>query len=331
MVALGAGCLQDVARRASLVDNRLVQTAASQPPPRPALGLRVDLRTTPAGEVSLEASPDHRVKIHAGAPVRGACRAHHFVYTRGDIDIVPAETSDVWHEKDPGTSLVLQLSPSLVRRAAEDLGLDSDRTSIEPKHQLRDPQIEHLAWALDAERAAGHPSGSLYVESLGLGLAIHLLGRYPAPGSGLRGLSKPQLRRITTYIEEHLDEDLSLARLASVTAVSASHLKTLFKRSTGLPVHEYVVRRRVERARSLLLRGDVPASQVAIEAGFAHQSHMARCMRRVLGMTPMAVARRSRRQTGSRSAIAVDDRVETLVDNSPSPVFPARNPPGRQS
>ncbi|WP_224249360.1 helix-turn-helix transcriptional regulator [Hyalangium gracile] len=76
--------------------------------------------------------------------------------------------------------------------------------------------------------------------------------------------------------------------------ISASHLKTLFKRSTGLPVHEYVIQRRVERARSLLMRGELPAGQVALEAGFSHQSHMARCMRRVLGVTPKAVMARTR-------------------------------------
>jgi AraC family transcriptional regulator len=67
-----------------------------------------------------------------------------------------------------------------------------------------------------------------------------------------------------------------------VAEVSASHLKTLFRRSTGLPVHEYRV------------HGELPASQVALEAGFAHQSHMARCMRRVLEVTPMSVMRSSR-------------------------------------
>jgi AraC family transcriptional regulator len=75
--------------------------------------------------------------------------------------------------------------------------------------------------------------------------------------------------------------------------VSASHFKTLFKRSTGLPVHEYVIQRRVERAKALLLRGELPASQVALEAGFAHQSHMARSMRRVLGVTPSSISRRT--------------------------------------
>jgi AraC family transcriptional regulator len=262
--------------------------------PRPRLGLGVELRTTAPGVVQLEALPDHLLKVHAGAPVRGGCRSHRFLYTRGDVDILPAGFADAWHEDQANTSVMLRLSPSLLRRAAEDMGLDPDRAGLEPRHQFRDPQIEHIAWALDAERRAGYPGGLLYTESLGLALAVHLLGRYPAPVNPRHGLSNAQLRRVTAYIEDHLDRDLSLAQLAGVAGLSASHLKTLFRRSTGLPVHEYVVQRRVERARALLLQGELPASQVALEAGFAHQSHMARWMRRVLGVTPTAVARGSR-------------------------------------
>jgi AraC family transcriptional regulator len=98
-----------------------------------------------------------------------------------------------------------------------------------------------------------------------------------------------QFRRLAAFIEEHLDEDLSIARLAGSAAISASHFKMLFKRTTGMPVHQYVVQRRVERARTLLASGDLSASQVALAAGFAHQSHMARAMRRLLGVTPRAI------------------------------------------
>ena len=256
-------------------------------------GLR-ELHTISPGLVELEALPDHRLMVHAGAPVEASCREHRFVYTRGDVDLLPAGLSEVWEPAEASTSLILKLSPSLLRRAAEGMGLDPDRAGLEPHHQFRDPQIEHIAWALDAERRAGYPGGRLYTDSLGLGLAVHLLGRYMAPLRVPRGLSKPQLSRVTAYIEEYLDQDLSLTRLAGVAEVSASHLKILFKRSTGLPVHEYVVQRRVERAKALLQRGDLPASQVALEAGFAHQSHMARCMRRVLGVTPTSVVRSAR-------------------------------------
>jgi AraC family transcriptional regulator len=262
------------------------------------LGLRVELSTTSAGELELPALAEHRLKIHAGRPVRGACSVHRFLYTRGDIDIQPAGYADRWQEFQSNTSLIVHLSRALIRRAAEELELDPDRAMLEPRHQFRDPQIEHIAWALDADRRATHRNGTLYTESLGLALAIHVLGQYTSrPGfqraassADGRGLSSLQHRRVIAFIEEHLDEDLSIARLAGVAAISASHFKTLFKRTAGVPVHEYVIQRRVERAKALLTRGDLPASQVALAAGFTHQSHMARAMRRLLGMTPRAIA-----------------------------------------
>jgi AraC family transcriptional regulator len=271
--------------------------AASRKQPFLHLGLRVELATTSPGILELAALAEHRLKIHAGPPVRGACSAHRFLYTRGDIDIQPAGYSDTWQEYQPNTSLLVHVSRGLLRRAAEEMELDPDRAVLEPQHQFRDAQIEHIAWALDADRRSAHPNGSLYTESLGLALAVHLLRGYSAPRgvhsaapAGRRGLSGLQFRRLAAYIEEHLDEDLSIARLARSAAISASHFKTLFKRTTGMPVHQYVVQRRVERARTLLASGDLSASQVALAAGFAHQSHMARAMRRLLGVTPRAIA-----------------------------------------
>jgi len=257
------------------------------------IGLRVDVRTTLPGRVELGRTSEHRLKIHAGAPVRGKCEVHTFVYRRGDLDIHPAGYRDVWEEFDANESIVLGLSPSLLQRAADDIGLDAARIGLEPRFQFRDPQIEHVAWALEAERRNGAPNGALYSECLGLALAVHLLGHYKSTVAVQRGLSRTQLRRVTAYIENNIDQDLSLATLAQVAHLSASHFKTMFKRSTGSPVHEYVVRRRVEHAKQLLTRGDLPSSQVAAESGFSHQSHMARAMRRVLGVTPSAVARSS--------------------------------------
>jgi AraC family transcriptional regulator len=259
--------------------------------PRPRIGLRVAVHSTAPGVVELKAWPEHRIKVHAGPPVRATCRHDRHLYTRGDIDILPAGMSDAWEEQDANTSIVLEIAPSLLRRTADDMGIDPDRAGLDLRCQIRDPQIEHIAWALEAERAAGHPGGLLYAESLGSALAIHLLGRHPARQTTSRGLSKPELRRVTEYIEAYLEHDLSLATLAGVAGLSSSHFKTLFKHSLGAPVHEYVVRRRVERAKSLLLRGDRPASQIAIETGFAHQSHMARWMRRIVGVTPASFAR----------------------------------------
>ena len=92
-----------------------------------------------------------------------------------------------------------------------------------------------------------------------------------------------------SYIEDNLSQDLSLQTIADVSGLSASYFKTAFRTSVGHPVHQYVIQRRVERARSLLAEGQLPISQVALETGFAHQSHLAYHMRRLLGVTPKTI------------------------------------------
>ncbi|WP_437604280.1 helix-turn-helix domain-containing protein [Sorangium sp. So ce590] len=141
---------------------------------------------------------------------------------------------------------------------------------------------------------AGHPNGLLYAESLGLALAVRLLGRFAAP-------SRPPPRAVSAAAAAPHGVHRGAPRPEPVPGPAGRRRRDQRvlpqdQRSTGLPVHEYVVRRRVERVKALLSRGDLPASQVAIEAGFAHQSHMARCMRRVPGVTPTALARRSPRR-----------------------------------
>lgn len=259
------------------------------------LAARTDLVRTSPGRIELLERDQHRVDVHVGAPTRGRCR-HPFTTTSGDIHLFPARMSDVWEEVDPSTTLVVHIPPALLHRTAEGLDLDPTRAGLDPRSHFKDRQLEHIAWALEAERDAGHPHGRLYVESLSTALAIQLLRGYSAPLSsaplsGGRGLSPLQLRGVKTYIEEHLDRDLSLERLARVASVSTSHFKSLFKRSTGMPVHAYVIQRRVERAKALLLNGDLPITEVALETGFAHASHLARCMRRVLGITPSVLRR----------------------------------------
>ncbi|WP_426752309.1 helix-turn-helix domain-containing protein [Myxococcus sp. Y35] len=262
-------------------------------PLRPRISLGVTRRETFAGDIHHVAGADHVVTLHAGPPVQVACPSTHTraLKTRGDLHLMPAGASDFWMEDGASTAVELRIPPSLLRLAAEDMGLDPDRVGLEPRDHFRDAQIEHIAWALEADSRANTPNGLLYRESLGLALAARLLASYRTQVEAKGGLSAAQRQRIIEYVEAHLDESLSLERLSRVVGLSASHFKTLFRRSMGLPVHEYVVQRRVERARTLLLRGELSTGEVALEAGFSHQSHMARCMRRILGVTPGVIAR----------------------------------------
>lgn len=262
--------------------------------PRSRVSLSVELHETPVGVIKQPALDDHHVSVHSGRRVRVSCHSNRVrsIRRRGEVTLTPAGLADEWTEDDASSAVDLRLPKVLVRRVAGELGLDPDRVSIEQRCQFRDAQIEHIAWALEAESRAGCPNGSLYSDGLGTALVAHLLGRYRVSGEVAgRALSQRQLQRVTEHVEAHLDQDLSLLRLARVAGVSTSHFKSLFKQATGLPPHAYVIQRRVERAKALLSRGNLPASQVALDAGFSHQSHMARCMRRVLGVTPSAFSR----------------------------------------
>ena len=247
--------------------------------------------TTHAGPVLLHAEPDHRLKVHASAPLVGACNQHRVIYTRGDIDVLPAGMSAQWEECGTSTAVMVRLPQALVRRSAEELGLSPDQVELDTRWQLRDPQIEHIAWALDAERAAGAPNGLLYAESLGTALAVRLLAHFAPRPLPAGGLSRPQLRRVTDHIDAHLDRSLSLDHLAEVAGLGATQLKLRFRRSTGRSVHAFVIDRRIERARQLLCAGATSITQVALEVGFAHGSHLARCMRRALGVSPRDLVR----------------------------------------
>ena len=263
------------------------------PSTAPRIAVEVERRATERGPVRYGSHVEHILQVHAGEPVRGLCQGGsvRFVTTRGAIDLLPVGAHEYCVQEDPSESIVLRLPPALLDLVAEELGLDPGRVGLAPRCGVRDHQIEHVGWALDAERRAGFPSGLLFRESLGFGLAVHLLRSYRAPAESRGGLPSQQLTRVREYIEAHLAGDVSLQRLARVAGVSVSHFRVLFKRSTGMTAHEYVIRCRVQRARALLIEGKQTMSEVALEVGFSHQSHMARWTRRLLGLTPAAIVR----------------------------------------
>jgi AraC family transcriptional regulator len=193
----------------------------------------------------------------------------------------------------PAQSLLLRLTPSILQETAEAMGLGSQGTDLIPSIHIRDAQIERIGWMMQAEDRDAYPAGRVFSDSLASALASRLLAlqsRRKAVDKSARALPAWRLRHVIEYIEAHLDQDLTLAELAAVAGFSLSHFKPLFKQALGMPVHRFVLERRVERARLRLIEGEKSISEIALEAGFAHPSHMARCMRRILGLSPSQVA-----------------------------------------
>lgn len=273
--------------------------AAAAAPSRGPRTINASVNNFAAGLTRIDAAPYAIVCMHIGPSVEVTCdrggKLRHGREVAGDLDIVPAHTPAAWETKQSGSSLVMRVPDELLRSVAIELDMDPSNIEIADRFQLRDPFIEHIGWALKADIDSGGAGGRLFRESLGTALAARLLQRHSLRSLPMRdpqgGLSPWKLKLVISHIEDNLESELPLAEIAKVAGVSVSHLKTLFRRSTGTPVHQYILRRRVERAKMLLQDERLSIAQIAFATGFAHQSHLARHMRKILGVTP-AVARR---------------------------------------
>jgi AraC family transcriptional regulator len=259
-------------------------------------GVTARLVQASAGRHVGGALPDHRLIFYTMGPTQTECGCDGAVQRRlqtpGDFDVVPAGFEGFWEDESPTAMVSVRLSPELMTATARDLGAPGGRAELAPQLGARDPLIEHLVRALTAELEAPAPVGRLYVDSLAVALASRLIqGFSMTRWRSRQTLSKPQLRRLVDYVEANLEADLALADVAAVAGVSVPHLTTLFRRTMGQSVHRYVVERRVQRARTLLLAGERSVAQVALQTGFAHQSHLARWMKRMLGVTPSEILR----------------------------------------
>jgi AraC family transcriptional regulator len=184
---------------------------------------------------------------------------------------------------------MLALAPSFMQHASHEF---TGATPLELRNQraVRDRQILHLGLALQAELEAGCPAGRLYGEALATALAVHLLPRYAVCPPQLRsyrgGMPQARLRRVREYMQAHPDQELSLVVLAAVAQMSPYYFSRLFKQSTGLSPHQYVLQQRVEWAKRLLADARLSIAAVAQRVGFASQAHLTLVFRQRVGATP---------------------------------------------
>ncbi len=210
----------------------------------------------------------------------------------GDVVVTPALVPTLVRTARPFESVSVRLSRGLVDRVAGQSGLESAR--LRPVAMRRDAFAGQVARALAKVAETGGGGRELLAESLGTALAVHLLREYADEGGRSprlpAGLPREVLRRVTDHVEGHLEGDLSVDRLAAVAGLSPFHFLRLFRGSTGTTPRQYVIGRRVERARQLL-EGGCGIAQAAVRSGFSGQSHLHRHVRRWLGVTPGDLAR----------------------------------------
>jgi AraC family transcriptional regulator len=102
------------------------------------------------------------------------------------------------------------------------------------------------------------------------------------------GLAKSKLKQTIEYIHDNLTEGFSLQAIANYIGMSQYHFARMFKQSTGMTPHQYLIESRLEEAKKLLANTDLTISEIAYRTGFASQSHLTSQFRKHLSTTPKA-------------------------------------------
>lgn len=186
----------------------------------------------------------------------------------------------------PVRHLALHLKAELFAAGAQDSGAEC--TTFRPSLDVADPVLVGHMRELAAELQNPGLLGRLHAEGLSVAIAVRLARAHSSLQQRLArgGLPPRRLRRVQEHIESELAGEITLAELAGIAGLSVSHFCRAFRQSTGMAPHQYVIGRRIARAKELLARSQLSIAQIALEAGFASQSHLNAHFARALDTTP---------------------------------------------
>lgn len=259
-------------------------------------GIRLEHFRLNATEFPEHRHPEHVVMISLTDGAKGEMRTGNGsrisgTHYTGNVFVLPSGLVHTARLEGMSEHLALFLDPALVRRAASE-SLMSGNFEVIERFTRSDGVISSIGMALLGELECEGLSGRLYAESLANVLAVHLLRHYTTGGSHPQrytgGLSAQRLRQVMDFVGENYSNDVRLAALANVAGMSSFHFAREFKRTTGTTPHQYLIKFRIERAKSLLAEPDIPLTEVGLRSGFSHQSHFTRLFRRLTGTTPQS-------------------------------------------
>ncbi len=265
---LGAGSL-DVARLRHRDGDHVF---AAYPEIENAVLLHVQL-TGLRAEVSLDGEPAHRLDTPPGGV--------NILDLRQEIGGRIAGAFDT----------VLFHMPAAVFDALAEDGAGVDAGSLlSPHREFDDPIIRGLALALLPALERRQSTSALCLDHIGLALAAHVAHAYgrPGPARGSGRLAPWQERRAKAMIEADLGGELRLADLAQACGLSVGYFTRAFRRTAQMTPHRWLTHQRIEKAKGLLSRPEGTIAAIALECGFADQSHFTRTFGKWVGATPAA-------------------------------------------
>ena len=206
----------------------------------------------------------------------------------GSISMTPG--GSVWEghwQGEPQTCVLLEVGDSILREQARRITYPNRGQMI-----LReDERIRYSMLALYQDLKNPSPASGMFTGHLARGIATHYIGHYCSVASaskpaGGRSLSAAELRRVQAEVEERLTSKLTLADLATAVGLSVPTFCRRFRASTGQSPYQYVLQSKIARAKTLLRRGDLPLTDLALSLGFYDQSQFTNTFRKITGICP---------------------------------------------
>lgn len=216
----------------------------------------------------------------------------------GDISLLTTLSDSHWYwTQEIDVSHVYISNELMSKVACEVLDRPIQDVLLHDELQLHDPVLLNLVDSVQNEATTGGIGGSIYAESLGIQLAVHLLRNYANityKESSLAGrLSNYQIKLLTDYINEHIHVKFRVEDLANLLGMGLWTFTKKFGGSFNCTPHSFITSLRVEKAKRMLIKGDFAIKQVAYDCGFSDQAHLTRVVRASLGVTPGQLKRAS--------------------------------------
>jgi AraC family transcriptional regulator len=236
---------------------------------------------------------DNLLIMHLSSPVTARVSvdadSHLMRLVPGDLHIIPLGCRIRASFEGPLEMLVLRFDNVFLRTPSHTPN-ETGQAILRTHLAIRDLQLQSLMSAVHEEMKQGCPTGFSHIHQIGAVLTNYLALRYstvaPPKTRWQTGLPPFRLRLVLDHIHNNLETMLSLVDLAKLVHLSPQHFANLFRESTGLAPHQYVLRERVQKAKSLLAETSLPIVDVSLAVGFANQSHFTEVFHRLVGVTP---------------------------------------------
>lgn len=207
----------------------------------------------------------------------------------GMMNVWPANTPVylAWDIAAPRID-VIAIEHQMVSRILHNAGL-SGSLSPSAKFGVRDKTMSQLAKTCHDEIGKTAAGDRSFTEGLSIALVTHVYRSYGENAAAdlvKGGLTPLDAQRVISYIEQNLHENIGLEHLASTVKLSTHYFTEAFRKTVGVPPYRYLLTKRIERAKALLLNSDMAPGKIAAEVGFSSQAQFTTNFRKMVGKTP---------------------------------------------